>query len=238
MGGVGDFLFGKKPKPGESESGNHAYDEINSAFKPAFGYTTGSGNMLSGLLGLNGNGAAQTGALNNFADSAGMGFLRDQGTRQINSSQAAKGLLHSGSTLKALDKYGQGLGSTYLNQYMDNLFKLGNMGISAGSLVANAGQYSKGQTATQGKQGALPTIIQAASMIPGISDPRLKFNIVEVGQAADGLKVYEYELFNKPGLKVKGVMSNEVKELRPWAYIPNYLGSFDGVHYGKLGSLR
>src|SRR5690348_9334433 len=128
MGGVGSFLFGKKPKPGKSESGNQAYDEINAAFKPAFGYTTGAGNLLSSLLGV-GGGPAQTGALNNFANSGGMQFLMDQGNRMINSNQAARGLLNSGSTLKAIDKYGQGLGSTYLNEYLQNLFNLGTMGI-------------------------------------------------------------------------------------------------------------
>jgi hypothetical protein len=32
-------------------------------------------------------------------------------------------------------------------------------------------------------------------------------------------------------------MAHEVKELRPEAYIPNFIEEFDGVDYGKLGSL-
>lgn len=166
MGKIGGVLFGKKPKPATStsHSGNYAYDGINSAFSPNFGFTNSAGSMMSNLLGL-GGGPAQLDALNNFANSGGMQFLREQGNNQVNSNQAAKGLLQSGDTLKELTKYGQGLGSTYLNQYMQNLGSLANIGLSSGALVSDAGKYSDATSkgATQGKQGILPTLLSAGA---------------------------------------------------------------------------
>jgi hypothetical protein len=170
MGKVGSLLFGKKPTPEQSSSvtGNHAYDSINSAFSPNFGFTSGAGNMLASLLGVGGT-AGQTDALNNFANSAGMQFLRDQGNNQVNSNQAAKGLLQSGDTLKELTKYGQGLGSTYLNDYIKNLGTLGNLGLASGALVSDAGRYgtSKSSGAKPGKQGILPTLLTVAGTAVG-----------------------------------------------------------------------
>ena len=86
----------KKPKPQtqESESGNHAWEGLNTSLSPATGYVTQGGDMLANLLGVGSGGtAAQTGALDNFANSGGMGWLMDQGNRMINSNQSAKGLL-------------------------------------------------------------------------------------------------------------------------------------------------
>lgn len=232
--GLKSAIFGKPPKPETQQSGDHAYDEINTAFKPGFDYFSQGGNMISNLLGANG-GAAQTQGLDNFANSGGMNFLRDQGTRQINSSAAARGLLHSGSTLKALDKYGQGLGSTYLNQYMDNLFKMSNLGLQSGALVSDAGKFATGTGQTAGKPGGLATALQIGSTIAGLSDRRLKENIVHVDTLSDGLKVYDYDLF---GEKKRGVMADEVAVIRPDAYLPGHYGEYDGVDYSKIGDLN
>jgi hypothetical protein len=263
MGGVGDFLFGSKPKAEKSESGNKAYDLIRSTYGPAMGYTTMGGNAAASLLGLGGVGGggssgggggkaglgsslggsgvgatgsgttSQTNALDNWANSGGMQFLREQGNKQITSNKAASGLLGSGSFGTALMKYGQGLGSTYLNQYMDNLFKLSNLGIQSGGLVTSAGQYSKGTGGTPGKGGAAPMILQAAAMA-GMSDRRLKTNVRLLYTRNDGLNVYEYTLFGK---RSKGVMADEVKNIIPEAYLPNFSGPFDGVDYGKIGKI-
>lgn len=189
MGDVGGFLFGKKPKAEKSESGNKAYSLIRSTYGPAMGYTTQGGSAIANLLGVGGGGSSgggggggrkagmnsslpggssgggsaggQVAALDNWANSGGMSWLRDQGNKQITSNQAAKGLLNSGSTLTSLEKYGQGLGSTYLNQYMSHLFDFARLGLGAGGLVTQAGQYSKGTGAQPGKAGALPMLAGA-----------------------------------------------------------------------------
>jgi hypothetical protein len=160
--GLKTALMGKPPQPASSESGNHAYDSINKSFSPGFDYFTKGGDMLGNMLGV-GGGPAQTDALNNFANSGGMQFLMDQGQKMVTSSKAAQGLLKSGSYGTALEKYGQGLASTYLNQFLDHLTDYSKLGLGAGSLVSSAGQYSTQEGAKPAKQGILPTLLQVGS---------------------------------------------------------------------------
>lgn len=211
--------FFKKPKPQESESGNKAYGDISSAFKPALGYVTQGGDMLANLLGVGtGN---QTDALDKFANSGGMGWLMDQGNRMINSNQAAKGLLQSGSTLAASQKYGQGLGSTYLSQYMDKLLGLGNLGLGAGGTLAQAGQYSKGQGPTQGGMGKqLIPMVASAALTAAASDPALKKNEELVGYDNDNIPIYDFEYrqdtpLDLPTGKFRGYMADTLLLTKP-----------------------
>lgn len=155
MGGIGRTIFGGPEQSEENtESGNHAWPAISGAFTPALGYVTGAGNMVGNMLGL-GGGPAQTGALDNFANSGGMQWAMDQGNKMMNSNQAAKGLLKSGSTLEGIQQYGQGLGRTYLTSFMDNLFKLGNLGLGAGGVMSDAGKWSKGHKEAEGEKDGL-----------------------------------------------------------------------------------
>jgi hypothetical protein len=119
MGKAGDVLFGK-PSKEKSESGNNNNKLLTGALSPALGYLTGGGGMMGNLLGVNG-GAAQTQGLENYANAGGMQFLRDQGLKGIESNQAAKGLLNSGSTLTSMNKFNSGLASTYLDHFMSQL---------------------------------------------------------------------------------------------------------------------
>jgi hypothetical protein len=212
MGGVKKFLFGKGGGS-ESESGNHAWPAVSGALTPAMGYATQGGGMMANLLGLNG-GAAQTEGLSNYANSGGMKFLLDEGTQAVNSNFYARGLGNSGAAMKGLEKYRSGLASTYLNQYMDHLAKLSGIGLGAAGAMSSAGGWSKGN-ASQGKQGALPSIISAVAAIPGISDRRLKKNIVEVGETEDGVTIYEFDykqdtMLNLPTGRFIGFMADEV----------------------------
>lgn len=207
--------FFSKPKAQKSESGNKSWSEIKGAFTPALNYVTQGGDALANLLGV-GTGD-QTQALDKFANSGGMGWLMDQGNRMINSNQAAKGLLNSGSTLTGITKYGQGLGSTYLNSYMDKLLGLGNLGLGAGGVMSSAGQWSKGQGPTQGGAGKslLPMIGSAALTAIGGSDPALKENVEFVGYDNDNIPMYDFNYrqdtpLNLPEGRFRGYMADEV----------------------------
>lgn len=159
MGGVSRTLFGAPSKEkSSSESGDTAYPAISGALTPALNYTTQGGDMMANLLGV-GGGPAQTDALNNFANSGGMQFVQNQGLNGIASNNAAKGLLQSGSTLQAMDKYNQNLASTYLTQYMGGLDNLSKLGIGAGGIMSDAGRYSNSSgSGTGAKQGLLQTL--------------------------------------------------------------------------------
>jgi hypothetical protein len=139
--GVKSYLFGK---PSSESTKNVNNDAINAAYDPVMGYAGKAGDLMSGLLGGN------TDALNSYANSGGMKFLMDQGTQAITSSKAAQGLLNSGSYGTALAKYGQGLASTYLNQYMQGLSSLGQLGLGAGNIVSGAGETQKSSGAKTG----------------------------------------------------------------------------------------
>lgn len=70
------------------------------------------------------------------------------------------------------------------------------------------------------------------------SDRRLKRNIERIGEwddKGDGLGRYRFSyIFDPEDRVVEGVMADEVKELRPHAYIPNFRGEYAGVNYGAL----
>jgi hypothetical protein len=156
---IGRTIFGG-PEKSKSHSYNRNFSEVSDAMEPSLGYVGAGGNAMSDLLGL-GGGEAQTEGLEKFANSGGMEFLRDQGNNQINSNASARGLLKSGSTIKSLERYGQGLGSTYLNQYMGNLKDLSQIGLGAGGLMSSVGQTSKGSSSGK-KEGALSQAIKIA----------------------------------------------------------------------------
>lgn len=106
------------------------------------------------LLGLNGaTGQAQSGpAFQNYLNSTGYKFQRDQGTAAITGSAAARGLLNSGSTGKALEQYGQNLANTGFNNYLSQLNGQSTQGLTAAGQIGNAGTEG-GQTAAKAASG-------------------------------------------------------------------------------------
>jgi len=81
--------------------------------------------------------------------------------------------------------------------------------------------------------GAIGAGISAAGTAAA-SDRRLKTKIKKVGEFEDGLGIYEFAYHWAPNQMIRGVMADEVKELRPHAYIPNYRGEYAGVNYAAL----
>lgn len=104
----------------------------------------------------------------------------------------------------------------------------------AGSIGSLLGQYNT-QT-----QSSSPSIYDAGKNILGtglqiasiFSDRRLKVNIERVGEMEDGLGVYEYD-YVWGGDRQRGVMADEVAQLRPWALGPTVEG-YATVNYGAL----
>ena len=84
--------------------------------------------------------------------------------------------------------------------------------------------------------GALGAGLGAAGMALGKpSDIRLKTKVELVGREPDGLGIYEWNWKSDPdGVREKGVLAHEVKELRPHAYIENYRDGYAGVNYAAL----
>lgn len=130
----------------------------------------------------------------------------------------------------------RGIASEYTNAVPTQLQMAGNLysqlypGIYSGSNMT-------GTQKTSGLGSWLPQVVGAGMQAAGtaaaggaFSDRRLKSNIVKVGEFQDGLGEYEYDIF---GQRQRGVMADEVAELRPWALGPVVSG-YATVDYGKL----
>jgi hypothetical protein len=117
---------------------------------------------------------------------------------------------------------------------------------AAGNTYAEAvrnllGSYTTtdGKSTTTSSPAIGPMILQAmasaAQAAAAASDRRLKTNIELERRDPDGLGWYSWNWKADPnGPKVRGVLADEVKELRPHAYIPNFIGEYAGVNYGAL----
>lgn len=98
---------------------------------------TAASDRQAALLGLGGDQAAAEEAFNNYLSSTGYQANLKSGTNAINSSAAARGLLNSGATLKATQRFGQELGSQYFNNYLGQVGNVANRGLSASSDLAH-----------------------------------------------------------------------------------------------------
>lgn len=184
-----------------------------------------------------------------YTASPGYQFRFSEGQRAVDSGAASRGRLMSGGTIKDEMRFGQGLAAQDFNDQFNRQMAIASGGQQAATSGAQLGQQSAGGIAdlyTQmgnakasgyiGQANAIGSSIgQLGMLLPAIfSDRRLKSNIVKVGELEDGLGVYEYDIF---GERQRGVMADEVKKLRPWAYVQNYLDSgFDAVKYGALNA--
>lgn len=235
--GLFSTLFGKAPKPEKSESGNKAYDYLMGAYSPMVSGGTGAFGATNALLGVGGDSAAQEAAFNNYLDSTGYNFIQDEAMQGLTNAFAGRGMLRSGAAGKAFQDRAANIGKTYFDNYLGHLEKQSGLGLGAGGLIGNAGQWSKGTGGTQGTGGIFGAIAQVAPYIAmAASEPRLKENIKYVGTRADGLDVYDFDYrrgFGLPEGRFRGVMADQVEKLRPDALGPKING-YRTVDYGRL----
>lgn len=237
-----------KPKAAKSESINTNKDLINNTYSGSMTSGTGAQNFLAQLLGVSpgavGQGANAVGnaangiaagggaeqGYNNYLQMAGYAPAMRQLAQGVTGQGAAAGILNSGSTAKALQTRGTELNQSFFNNYLQQLAGLSGLGLQAGNLVANVGQKS---TNTGPKASGLGSIASTVGGIASIfSDRRLKHSIRKVGEFADGLGIYFFSYLGSKQ-RLKGVMADEVAELRPWALGPRIAG-YATVNYGAL----
>lgn len=194
MGLLGALFGGSKSK---STSSNQAYPFLKDAFAPAISAGAGGINALNEEL---------SGGFDAFKDKAGFDFLLGEGLSGITGAGAAKGLLRSGATGKAFQRFGNDLKSTMYGNYLDRLGGLGQLGLGAGGVVAGAG----GESTSSGKQ-------QNGILTSLFSDPEVKENVVRVGTLDNGLGVYAFNYKDVEGPTQLGLMADEVEEKFPAA---------------------
>lgn len=145
--------MGLKGSPQKQESGNKSYPWIQQNY--GAGGASAFNGGTSGIEGLLGMPGGDPQALQKFWNSTGGQFMLNQGTDQVNANMYARGLGKSGADIKGLEDYRSGLASSKLNDLMQNYFGLAKLGLGAGDLVSQAGQYSKGSGASQGSLGQI-----------------------------------------------------------------------------------
>ena len=200
-----------------SESSNQAYPFLQQQLGGSVGNVGRAGDLISALLG------GDRSALDSFANSAGLDFIMDQGSRAITGNRAAQGLLRSGGTGTALMDYGQDRARTFMQDYISNAMGLGQLGLGAAGTLASAGQRS---TSTSRSKPGLGSLLGAGLSLVAKSDRRLKTNEVRVGTLKNGVPVYEFEYINEPGVVHTGVMAQDLLEVRPDLVILNEDGFY------------
>lgn len=228
MGGIVSSIFGGGSKKATSQSGNYNNALLTNSLSPALGYLTKAGGGLLDLLGLGGQGARDA-AIANFRNTPGYQFQLDEGQNAIGSSSAARGLLNSGSTAKALTRFGQGLADQTYQSHVGNLFNLAGLGNQAASVLSDSGKYNTGTESGSNSSGGLGKAIGFGLSLLG-SDRRLKEDIVLVGSHF-GMNVYNFRYIGEPTV-YKGLMAQEVLEHFPEAV--REVDGFLGVDYSMI----
>ncbi len=158
IGGIGSIVGGNK----EKKAANQGFDWAKgSQLNNYLGTGADANSTMAAALGLGGDPAAATGAFNNYLGSTGYNFDLDSGSRAITGSAAARGLLGSGATSKALTKFGTNLGQQYFQNWLGNLSGLSTSGLNAGGMIANAGSAAAPNVAKaeQDKWGGLTSSV-------------------------------------------------------------------------------
>jgi hypothetical protein len=149
-------IFGGSNSKSTSQSGNTAYPWAMSTFGSGAGTDFNAGSTaLQGLLGVGGDPASAGKGLEGYFDSAGGQFQLNQGLDALTSKYSALGLDRSGAAMKGMEEFRQGLASTYEQNYINNLLGLSKLGLGAGSLVTDAGQFSKSSGTGSQSSGGL-----------------------------------------------------------------------------------
>jgi hypothetical protein len=192
----------------KNSSNNKAYDQLNRQLSPSIGAGTSGIGQLSNAL---------SGGFDDYLDQSSFNFALGEGMRGITGAGAAKGLLRSGASTRALARYADGLKGQRFDNYLNQLGQLGQLGLGAAGVVAGAGQQSSGKSSN----GILPTLF---------SDRRVKTDIIKLAQVRPGLNLYSFRYVGLDLPVQMGFMADEVKRMFPAAV--------SQAVYGPTGEMR
>lgn len=217
LGGISRTLFGGS----KSTSGNKAYDYLKGQYGGSTGYTGEAGGAVSKLLGGDSSG------FDAYKNATGFNFGLNEGLDGITGGAASQGLLRSGPTSKALVRYGNDYQQQYARDFISQYLGLGQLGLGAGQLIGGAGQTSKSTSSSGGLGKAI------GSALAMFSDRRLKRDIQRLGTLKNGLPWYEFRyLWDAADEPIRqGLMSDDVRAVRPEAVVVDAHTGFDGVRY-------
>lgn len=128
----------------QSSSENRAFPFLKDALGGTVGFAGSSAQSIADLLSGNSSG------FDAFKRATGFNQMLSRGMQGITGAGAARGLLRSGSTGKALVNYGQEKQNETAQSYLQNLLGLGQLGIGAGGVISSAGNTSQSSGKSKG----------------------------------------------------------------------------------------
>lgn len=141
---MGDVLGGIAGGFLQNRAGQKAAQEIRrgtegaiSNLQPTQERGEAASNFIASLLGISDDPAAGQVALRNFRESTGFQDRLRRGSEAITGNAAARGLLDSGSTARALQDRGQQMASESLNNFLAQLMGVSQQGLGATTNIAN-----------------------------------------------------------------------------------------------------
>lgn len=164
IGGIGSLVGGNAAAKQALAGFN--YLRGKQGVQPYVDTGKGANSNVDALLNGGPNSPAAKAAYANYLNSTGYNFQLKQGTNAITGSAAARGILNSGSTGKALTKYGQDLASTTFNNYLSQEGTLADRGLVAAKAIGEAGTQG-GATAAQATAGGIAGATGAAQNVAG-----------------------------------------------------------------------
>jgi hypothetical protein len=161
LGAGATIVAGNKASKAQIQSTNAAIaadTRQNDLTRADFAPWRAAGGLALGALtnayGLNGStspgpvgneqGQPLSSAYGGFFTSPGYAFRRDEGLKAIDRGAAASGRLGSGATIKAEQRYGEGLAASEYDAYTARLAQLAGLGQSATANTAAAGSTAAG----------------------------------------------------------------------------------------------
>jgi hypothetical protein len=121
------------------------FNQIQANETPYMNAGAGAIGQLQSIYGLGGKGPNAQSIMNTLQQLPGYQFQMGQGVQALDRSAASKGLLNSGAQGKALTAYGQGLGSSYLQNYVGGLGDIARMGQASAGQQAAVGMNTANQ---------------------------------------------------------------------------------------------
>ena len=154
VGGVVGGLLGRRSGRREAQAIRESGERAAAQFQPFIEPGAQANQAVLSALGFGGDQAATDAAFQNFLGSTGFQTQLREGQQAITSSQAARGLLGSGDTLRRLQGLGQGLAQQGFQNFIGNLSGVANRGIGAAGGAASAFQSAGQGAAAAGARGA------------------------------------------------------------------------------------
>lgn len=221
----------------KQRSTNMEQQFVNDTFKPAAQGLLGQGQQGLGTYMGALTGTDSGAGFEQYRNSTGYQNIFDEAMRGVTTNAAARGLMGSGSTARALQTRAGNLAQQNQGNYLSQLLQGSQLGIqgglNAGNTVANVGAQNERVGGLVNTLGDIGKVAGSVGKVAALfSDPRLKDDIELIEERPGEPDLYRFRYKGSDEWHV-GVMADEVAELRPDALGP-LVDGYATVDYGKL----